>query len=389
MKKRNYHITPEWVDKLTRCEIFVFGSNLQGQHHGGAARMAYEKFGAEWGAGNGRTGRCYAIPTMHGGLEDIRPYVEQFIDYAAAHPDNRFLLTRIGCGIAGFTDKEMAPLFERCLDLPNVSIPKEWIPYISIGRQIDAGAGGLIEKGRDEAPETITEEVLRELCREYRYEIATGITKNAPSITIRYVIGRDRFGYARFGDFFFAGDDLYVWHTEDEWADDHNQDIVEDVFEDECEGRGYAVRSIFAGAKTKHKDSQGQCIFTGDVLEVVEQPQYALGPLAVAAAGAGNDGFYGFPLDNHCLRLDDGMKSNHLLTRIGTVFCQLDWNNEPESIWELALRFNAPQTPGDDKGLKRLMAKFTPNFDQEPWKYQALELIGAKFNWDNYGQKPR
>ena len=82
------------------------------------------------------------------------------------------------------------------------------------------------------------------------------------------------------------------------------------------------------------------------------------------------------PLDNHCLRLDDGMKNNHLLTRIGTVFCQLDWNNEPESIWELALRFNAPQTPGDDKGLKRLMAKFTPNFDQEPWKYQALELIG-------------
>lgn len=66
MKKINKRFTPDRVENLSQCEIFVFGSNLQGQHMGGAARMAYEKFGAEWGVGDGPTGRCYAIPTMHG-----------------------------------------------------------------------------------------------------------------------------------------------------------------------------------------------------------------------------------------------------------------------------------------------------------------------------------
>ena len=102
MKIVNKRITPENVTKLSKCEIFVFGSNLAGEHAGGAARLAYEKFGAEWGVGSGPTGRCYAIPTMQGGLESIRPYAEEFIEYAKKHPDNRFLLTRVGCGIAGF-----------------------------------------------------------------------------------------------------------------------------------------------------------------------------------------------------------------------------------------------------------------------------------------------
>lgn len=75
MERVNRRITPENVTSLSRCEIFVFGSNLEGLHYGGAAKVAYEKFGAEWGVGVGRTGQCYAIPTMHGGLKAIRPYV--------------------------------------------------------------------------------------------------------------------------------------------------------------------------------------------------------------------------------------------------------------------------------------------------------------------------
>jgi hypothetical protein len=67
---------------------------------------------------------------MHGGLDVIKPYVDQFVEYAKTHPLNHFLLTRIGCGIAGFKDEEMAPLFSAVLELPNVAIPKAWIPYM-------------------------------------------------------------------------------------------------------------------------------------------------------------------------------------------------------------------------------------------------------------------
>lgn len=123
-------ITPEKITKLSKCEIFVFGSNLQGLHGGGAARFAHQHLGAEWGVGVGPTGQCYAIPTMHGGVDDIRPYVDEFIEYARNHPDNRFLVTRIGCGIAGFTDEEMAPLFAAALDLYNVTLPKEWFAIL-------------------------------------------------------------------------------------------------------------------------------------------------------------------------------------------------------------------------------------------------------------------
>lgn len=126
-KEKPKRIAPEWITVLAPGEVFVFGSNLAGQHHGGAARIAHQKFGAEWGIGDGPTGQCYALPTMHGGVEEIKPYAEKFIAYARLHPELRFLLTRIGCGIAGFEDEEMAPLFSECLALPNVAFPREWL----------------------------------------------------------------------------------------------------------------------------------------------------------------------------------------------------------------------------------------------------------------------
>ena len=73
------NIASERIDVLEKGEIFVFGSNLAGHHMGGAARAAHKKFCAEWGIGVGLTGQSYAIPTMQGGVETIRPYVNQFI----------------------------------------------------------------------------------------------------------------------------------------------------------------------------------------------------------------------------------------------------------------------------------------------------------------------
>ena len=93
--------TPDRITELGENEIFVFGSNLAGAHGGGAALLAYRKFGAIWGQGVGLQGQSYGIPTMQGGVETIAPYVDEFITFAEAHPELTFFVTKIGCGIAG------------------------------------------------------------------------------------------------------------------------------------------------------------------------------------------------------------------------------------------------------------------------------------------------
>lgn len=118
--------TPDFITELKENEIFVFGSNLQGMHGGGAARLAYEKFGAIWGQGVGLQGQSYGIPTMHGGVDAIKPYVDEFIEFAKSHPELTFLVTRIGCGIAGFRDEEIAPLFKECIEMENVCLPRSF-----------------------------------------------------------------------------------------------------------------------------------------------------------------------------------------------------------------------------------------------------------------------
>lgn len=126
--------TPKNITHLEPDDIFVFGSNLQGMHGGGAARTAYQKFGAVWGQGVGMQGQSYAIPTMQGGVETIKPYVDDFIDLAREWDQNTFYVTRIGCGIAGFTDEEMAPLFDKAYDLYNVRLPKSFADIIERNR---------------------------------------------------------------------------------------------------------------------------------------------------------------------------------------------------------------------------------------------------------------
>ena len=122
-KKRT---TPEYITELKPGDIFVFGSNLRGMHGGGAARIAHQKFGAIMGRGVGLQGQSYAIPTMQGGVETIRPYVDEFIMFAKEHPEQTFLVTRIGCGIAGFTNEEISPLFAEAHNVENIVLPEGW-----------------------------------------------------------------------------------------------------------------------------------------------------------------------------------------------------------------------------------------------------------------------
>ena len=126
----NREYTPDIISTLKDNEIFVFGSNLGGMHGGGAARAAYNRFGAVWGQGVGLQGQSYAIPTMQGGIETIKPYVDEFIDFALAHPELKFLVTRIGCGIAGFRDEQIAPLFSSAIDKENIILPREFVEAI-------------------------------------------------------------------------------------------------------------------------------------------------------------------------------------------------------------------------------------------------------------------
>lgn len=109
--------------------IFVFGSNLAGRHGAGAALHAYQHYGAIYGQGQGRQGESYAIPTKDQKirtlpLNQIKVYVNDFKNYAAAHPELEFNVTRIGCGLAGYEDKDIAPMFK---DAPsNCILPEGW-----------------------------------------------------------------------------------------------------------------------------------------------------------------------------------------------------------------------------------------------------------------------
>ncbi len=123
MKNR---ISPPRIEKLKDNEVFVFGSNIAGHHGAGAARLAMNKWGAKWGKGVGLEGQTYGIPTMQGGVETIKPYVDAFIDFAKKHQDKIFLVTEIGCGIAGFTPEDIAPLFKEAETVENIHLPERF-----------------------------------------------------------------------------------------------------------------------------------------------------------------------------------------------------------------------------------------------------------------------
>jgi hypothetical protein len=115
---------------MTKEPIFVFGSNLAGVHGAGAAKFAREHHGAIYGKGIGLQGNSYAIPTkdlnietLH--LETIKLYVFDFLTFASQHPELQFNVTRIGCGLAGYKDKDIAPMFAGAPN--NCLLPTEWI----------------------------------------------------------------------------------------------------------------------------------------------------------------------------------------------------------------------------------------------------------------------
>lgn len=141
MEEKDYMgFTPDYIDSLLPKQIFVFGSNTLGYHTGGASGTARKKFGAVWGQAEGLQGQSYAIPVDFGKNvrkdAEVKTAVERFIAFAKEHTDLFFFITRVGCGIAGYHDEEMAQFFKEALELKNVSLPKSFVDALN-GGEVD------------------------------------------------------------------------------------------------------------------------------------------------------------------------------------------------------------------------------------------------------------
>lgn len=138
--KKKQRITPDYIYKLKKNQVFVFGSNLAGDHAGGAAAQAIV-FGAQIGNPVGRQGKTYAIPTLDEyrgklNLNRIQIYVDEFVQYARIMKEDTFLVTEIGCGIAGFHVEEIAPLFYFAKDIDNIWLPESFLDILAPERNI-------------------------------------------------------------------------------------------------------------------------------------------------------------------------------------------------------------------------------------------------------------
>ena len=128
-------VSAKHIHKLEDDEVFVFGSNTEGMHAGGAARMAMN-WGAVYGKAFGLQGKTFAIPTVDYtrsgkmSIDEIKKYVDEFLDFTIKNKDKKFLVTEIGCGIAGFKVSEIAPLFRKALEYSNVYLPERFINYL-------------------------------------------------------------------------------------------------------------------------------------------------------------------------------------------------------------------------------------------------------------------
>ena len=130
--------TPDYIDCLLPNQIFVFGSNSLGYHTGGASGTARKKFGAVWGQPEGLQGQSYAIPVDFGkGVRkdnEVKESVSRFLTFTKEHPELFFFVTRIGCGMGGYRDEEMAQFFKGALELKNICLPKSFVDALSNGK---------------------------------------------------------------------------------------------------------------------------------------------------------------------------------------------------------------------------------------------------------------
>lgn len=141
MEEKEYKgYTPDYIDRLLPSQVFVFGSNTLGYHTGGASGTARKKFGAVWGQAEGLQGQSYAIPVDFGkGIRkdtEVKASVDKFIAFAKENEKLFFFVTRIGCGIGGYRDEEMAQFFKEALEVKNICLPKSFVDALKSGEVV-------------------------------------------------------------------------------------------------------------------------------------------------------------------------------------------------------------------------------------------------------------
>ena len=141
MEEKEYKgYTPDYIDRLLPSQVFVFGSNTLGYHTGGASGIARKKFGAVWGQAEGLQGQSYAIPVDFGkGIRkdtEVKASVDKFIAFAKENEKLFFFVTRIGCGIGGYSDEEMAQFFKAALEVKNICLPKSFVDTLKSGEVV-------------------------------------------------------------------------------------------------------------------------------------------------------------------------------------------------------------------------------------------------------------
>ena len=127
--------TPEIITELKENEVFVFGSKPDGNHKGGAAKIAFEKFGAQRGLGDGFSGQSYAVPVHKCHTHEMDKAVKSFVGYAKKHPDKVFYVLPVGCGSAGIDVRVVSEMFSKAMDYDNIYLPRPFINSLISNRK--------------------------------------------------------------------------------------------------------------------------------------------------------------------------------------------------------------------------------------------------------------
>lgn len=230
-------------------------------------------------------------------------------------------------------------------------------------------------------PNALTKRDMQMLCNRHFIEIVHGNTSFAKDVIVRYVAEEGKFGYAPFGTFFFNYDRMYLLRSMAEPDENSKLDIFEEYFTNHFDDDNLAWNDCmpvtFAGIRTVNKDVNGEWIYTGDIVENVDD-DFIWGGVGAAPGTYPKEWgpVYAIMGDNHCQHLRDAGR----LLRIGTVLYQLESANEPIDIEVRCIRLHAQGSQQKEEILKK--AIYTPSFDMEEWKYAAKVILGIEPTWN-------
>lgn len=219
-------------------------------------------------------------------------------------------------------------------------------------------------------PEIVTEENLIELCERFRDVIAEGDMRGAPEINVRYAVRDGMFHVAKFGDYFFFNNIMYVFDKEQKWASFHDEFAAKAFFGEKHKKRGYVHAVAFCGIQVPFVDDKGDAVFTGDICKCYDD----IYRVVTASKFEG----YGFKGDN-CMTL---LKNYHNpLCRVGTIFYELSINEPIKNTWEHSSDICSMWGQADDIDVKLAKAKITPSFMKGELDYFVISYINDEYDW--------